>query len=64
MSPEVYSKLKCMQLKKASESVDDDDTISYALKQSVASLQKVKIFCLFCDDDSKSLCGFFFMLTI
>ena len=47
MSPEIYSKLKRMQLKKASESVDDDDTISYALEQSVASLQKVKIIAFF-----------------
>ena len=40
-----------MQLKNASESVDDDDTICYATRASVASLlQKVKIF----DDDSKS----------
>ena len=44
------SKLKCMQLKNASESVDDDDTICYATRASVARLQNVKIF----DDDSKS----------
>ena len=45
------SKLKRVQLKNASESVDDDDTICYATRASVASLlQKVKIF----DDDSKS----------
>ena len=39
-----------MQLKNASESVDDDDTICYATRASVARLQNVKIF----DDDSKS----------
>ena len=45
------SKLKRMQLKNASESVDYDDTICYATRASVASLlQNVKIF----DDDSKS----------
>ena len=44
-------KLKRMQVKNASESVDDDDTICYATRASVASLlQNVKIF----DDDSKS----------
>ena len=45
------SKVKRTQLKNASESVDDDDTICYATRASVASLlQEVKIF----DDDSKS----------
>ena len=49
------SKLKRMQLKNASESVDDDDTICCATraKHSKPSSESQDL-CLFCDDDSKS----------
>ena len=49
------SKLKRTQLKKASESVDDDDTICYATRVKHSKLySESQDLCLYCDDDTKS----------
>ena len=48
------SELKCAQLKKASEGVDDDDTICYATRAKRSKPSSSQDHSRFCDDDSKS----------